>query len=168
MKEIDYNYKVKENIIRGFLSLLPRGEAIEKLLFSMKDARESVEQEKTYEFILSKLTDIQIAQLVEKNDLESIISLMNNAFEDLGELVYDFASFVESQNSFNSEIKKISEGNIVLMTKEFGEVNKKLDILLNRPESQVDKEVVSILFTNRKQSLTLRNSLYYKELRVYL
>jgi len=40
MEEEVYTIKAVENIVRAFMHLLPKGEAIDKLLFSLKDARE--------------------------------------------------------------------------------------------------------------------------------
>ena len=55
MSEETYKAKAKENIVRGFIHLLPKGEAIDKILFSLKDARESEEIEMIYSFIETKL-----------------------------------------------------------------------------------------------------------------
>jgi hypothetical protein len=66
---MDFQYKAKENIVRGFINLLPKVEAIEIILFSLKDARESVEVEKTYEFIKSKLSEIKLQQRSQINHI---------------------------------------------------------------------------------------------------
>ena len=132
MDEDNYKLKVKENVVRAFIQFLPKGEAIEKLLFSMKDAREFSELEKTFKFIQTKLYGATIKQLEEKHNIEEIKLLLKQENVDIHELVNDYSSFINSQSSFNSEIKQLVEESNFILKKELKTINEKLDELLKR------------------------------------
>lgn len=144
MEDLEYQYQVKENIVRGFVQLLPKGAAIDKILFSMKDARASGEIEQTYEFIKSKLSDIKLEQFKEINDIQKIKSLLEIELGDLNVLVSNFILFTKTQSSFNTEIKKILEEN----KSDIKSILQGVTELLSRPAVEIDKDVLKLLFNN--------------------
>ncbi|OGU77130.1 MAG: hypothetical protein A2W11_11275 [Ignavibacteria bacterium RBG_16_35_7] len=168
MDEDNYKLKVKENVVRAFIQFLPKGEAIEKLLFSMKDAREFSELEKTFKFIQTKLYGATIKQLEEKHNIEEIKLLLKQENVDIHELVNDYSSFINSQSSFNSEIKQLVEESNFILKKELKTINEKLDELLKRTgenPSEKDKEIIEALFKNLFDSYKNKmKELHYDEI----
>jgi len=71
--------KVCDNIVHGLILVLPKGAAIHKLLFSVKDARESTEKEDAYQELMKKL-ESKVEQL-SSIDKEMIVPLFNTLFE---------------------------------------------------------------------------------------
>lgn len=144
-----YKIKAVENIVRAFIHLLPKGEAIDKLLFSLKDAREYTEQEKILSFIESRVGSIVINQLKEINEVEKINAILKEKLSSITEVSKQLCEYINEQNNFNAEIKKLIEESRDLVFIGFQDVNKKLDILLSRSEDSFtssDTEVISSLF----------------------
>jgi len=149
MEEEVYKIKAVENIVRAFMHLLPKGEAIDKLLFSLKDAREYAEQEEILSFIESRVGSIVINQLKEINEVEKISSILKEKLGSITEVSKQLCEHIIDQNNFNAEIKKLLEESRDQILIEFEDVNKKLDILLSRSEGSFtssDKEVIASLF----------------------
>lgn len=139
-----YKLNFQENVVRGFIKLFPRGEGIEKLLFSMKDARESVEVEKTFEFIKSKISDIKLQQLREIKDIDKIRSFLENEMGDVNGLISDFNLFIKDQSAFNVEIRMLLEEN----KSDLKSILNVVTELLNRPDGKIDNEFLQLLFNN--------------------
>lgn len=157
MSEETYKAKAKENIVRGFIHLLPKGEAIDKILFSLKDARESEEIEMIYSFIETKLDKLLLNQLKEAKEVDNISFVLKEKLGDINEVVSQFNVYIYNQIEFNKKIKILIDESRDILLDQFKDVKDKLDVLLSINEKTIstsDKEIITSLFRSLFKSFS--------------
>jgi hypothetical protein len=159
-----FSSRHKENIIRGLLNLLPKGQVFEKLIFSKNDSERSNLVDRSFDTIKTSLCEISLQLLKATSDSDEIKNILNNEINNnnsiFNNLIESLTELLNQNRTLAEEIKSNKEEFKTLFTKESNNIVR----LLTEKDYKKDKSILKPfidsyleLLENKLQNLELED-----------